>query len=53
MDIDEDLREALDLDLMDFLNILIGPSQRSGLKFPAEDAPKRHTPASVVRYIDR
>lgn len=50
---DEDLREALDLDSMDFLNFVIGLSQRSGLKIPAEDAPKLHTLAGLVRYFAR
>ncbi|MCP5290003.1 MAG: acyl carrier protein [Burkholderiaceae bacterium] len=37
---DEDLREALDLDSMDFLNFVIALSQASGVKIPEADAPK-------------
>ncbi len=50
---DEDLREALDLDSMDFLNFVIGIAQRSGLKIPDADAPRLHTMRSLVAYLSR
>jgi acyl carrier protein len=48
---DEDLREALDLDSMDFLNFVIGLSQKSGRKIPEADVPKLFTMASLLAYL--
>jgi len=39
----EDLREALDLDSMDFLNFVIGLSERTGIKIPEADNRKLYT----------
>jgi acyl carrier protein len=48
---DEDLREALDLDSMDFLNFIIGLSQRSGRSIPQTDYPKLFTVRGLVAYL--
>ena len=48
---DEDLREALDLDSMDFLNYVIGLSQRSGRSIPAADYPRLFTLRGLVAYL--
>ena len=40
---DEDLREALDLDSMDFLNFVIALHERTGLPIPEVDVPKLYT----------
>lgn len=48
---DEDLREALDLDSMDFLNFVIGLAQRSGMKIPEADTPRLRTLRGVVAYL--
>lgn len=48
---DEDLREALDLDSMDFLNFLIGLGRRSGLKIRDEDAARLSTLSGIVAYF--
>ena len=48
---DEDLREALDLDSMDFLNFVIGLGQRSGVKIPEADTPRLHTMRGLVAYL--
>lgn len=48
---DEDLREALDLDSMDFLNFVIGLSERSGRPIPEADAPRLFTMAGIVTYL--
>jgi acyl carrier protein len=48
---DEDLRDALDLDSMDFLNFMIGLGERSGVKIPEADAPKLRTLAGLVAYF--
>jgi acyl carrier protein len=50
---DEDLREALDLDSMDFLNFVIGLGQRSGMMIPESDAPRLHTLRGLVAYFSR
>lgn len=47
----EDLREALDLDSMDFLNFVIGLSERSGRPIPEADAPRLFTLGGVVAYL--
>lgn len=47
----EDLREALDLDSMDFLNFVIRLSQRSGVAIPEADASRLTTLAGLVSYL--
>jgi acyl carrier protein len=47
----EDLREALDLDSMDFLNFLIALSQASGRNIPEADAAKLATLRGLVAYL--
>jgi acyl carrier protein len=47
----QDLREALDLDSMDFLNFVIGLSQRSGVNIPEADAPKLISLGGIVAYL--
>lgn len=49
----EDLREALDLDSMDFLNFVIGLGEKTGLKIPEADAPKLHTMQGLLAYLAR
>ncbi|MBS3910398.1 MAG: acyl carrier protein [Hydrogenophaga sp.] len=49
----EDLREALDLDSMDFLNFIIGLSQGSGVNIPESDYPKLFTLAGMHGYLSR
>ena len=48
---DTDLREALDLDSMDFLNFVIGLNQRSGVAIPEADYPKLYTIRGIVSYL--
>lgn len=47
----KDLREALDLDSMDFLNFVIRLSERSGIAIPEADAPRLTTLAGLVGYL--
>lgn len=47
----EDLRAALDLDSMDFLNFVIGLSERTGRPIPEADAPKLFTMAGLIAYL--
>jgi acyl carrier protein len=49
----EDLREALDLDSMDFLNFIIGLSQGSGVPIPEADYPRMFTMKGLVNYLVR
>ncbi len=48
---DEDLRAALDLDSMDFLNFVIALNQRSGMPIPEADYPKLFTMRGLVGYL--
>lgn len=48
---DTDLREALDLDSMDFLNFVIGLHQHSGVAIPEADYPLLYTPRGIVSYL--
>jgi acyl carrier protein len=49
----EDLREALDLDSMDFLNFVIGLSEKTGRKIPEVDNPKLYTMKGLIAYLAR
>jgi acyl carrier protein len=48
---DEELREVLDLDSMDFQNLVIGLHERTGLPIPEEDYPKLFTLAGIIAYF--
>ena len=48
---DEDLREALDLDSMDFLNVLIGLHERTGIDIPEADYPQLFTLETMTGYL--
>lgn len=50
---DEDLREALDLDSMDFLNFVIALAQKTGRKIPEADTAKLFTLRGLVGYLGR
>lgn len=45
------LREQLDLDSMDFLDIVMELRKRHKIEVPAEDYPKLATMASCVSYL--
>ena len=47
----EDLREALDLDSMDFMNFVIGLAERTGLNIPEADTPRLRTLDGLVAYF--
>ena len=51
VDDDEDLRQALDLDSMDFMNFVIGLSERSRVNIPESDTPRLRTIRGVVTYL--
>lgn len=48
---EQDLREALDLDSMDFLNFVIGLHTGSGRSIPEADYPRLYTLGGVVGYL--
>ncbi len=50
---DVDLREALDLDSMDFLNFVVGLHQGGGIPIPEADYPQLFTLRGIVAYLSR
>jgi acyl carrier protein len=50
---DEDLREALDLDSMDFLNFVIALHERTGIDIPEADYPNLRTLDGITAYLQR
>lgn len=48
---DENIREALDLDSMDFLNFIIALHDRTGLAIPEADYPKLQTLDGAMGYL--
>lgn len=48
---DEDLRAALDLDSMDFMNFVIGLHQRTGIDIPEADVPRLFTLRGLCSYL--
>lgn len=47
----EDIRQALDLDSMDFLNLVIGLHQRTGVEVPEADYPRLFTLDGMAAYF--
>ena len=52
VDPDADLREAIDIDSMDFLNFITAIHHRLGLDIPEVDYPKLITLAGATAYIE-
>jgi acyl carrier protein len=50
---DEDLREALDLDSMDFMNFVVALHERTGIDIPEADYPKLRTLNGAINYLGR
>jgi acyl carrier protein len=48
---DENLREALDIDSFDFLNLLIGLHERLGVQIPEGDYSQLTTLSALVQYL--
>lgn len=46
-----DLREALDIDSMDFLNFIIAVHRRLGVEIPELDYPKLRTLDGAIGYL--
>ena len=48
---DTDLTEQLDIDSMDFLNIIVAIHDRTGMEIPERDYPKLSTLNDAVAYL--
>jgi acyl carrier protein len=48
---EDDLREALDLDSMDFMNFVIGLHERTGVAIPEADVPRLYTLRGLRDYL--
>jgi acyl carrier protein len=48
---DDHLQDDLELDSMDFLNLVAALHQRLGVSVPESDYPQIATPARAVRYL--
>lgn len=48
---DADLREALDLDSIDFLNLVTGLHERTGRQIPEADYPRLFTLDGIAAYL--
>lgn len=51
MDPNENLREALDIDSFDFLNLLIALHGKLGVEIPESDYSQLRTLSELVRYL--
>lgn len=51
IDAGEDLQEQLDLDSMDFLNVIVAIDQRTGIEIPERDYPKLTTLDGASAYL--
>jgi acyl carrier protein len=51
LDPQTDLREALDIDSMDFLNFITAIHHRLGINVPELDYPKLRTLTGAVKYL--
>jgi acyl carrier protein len=51
IDPDTDLNEQLDIDSMDFLNIVVAIHEQTGIEIPERDYPKLSTLNEAVAYL--
>jgi acyl carrier protein len=51
VDIEDDLRDAIGLDSMDFLNVVIAIHDATGIDIPERDYPQLTSLASFERYV--
>lgn len=49
---DDDMRDELDLDSMDFLNIIVAVSQKSGVTIPESDYAQVLTMDTMCQYVE-
>lgn len=48
---EEDLRAALDIDSMDFLNLIIAMHERTGVEIPEADYPRLYSLKGIAEYL--
>ena len=53
LDGDVELRGELDLDSMDFLNVMIAIAETTGIEIPERDYPEVATFSGLVNYLSR
>ena len=53
LDPNENLREALDIDSFDFLNVLVGLNEKLGVDIPEADYRQVSTLKGMVEYINK
>jgi acyl carrier protein len=51
IDPDKDLAEQLDIDSMDFLNVVVAIHDQTGIEVPERDYPKLSTLSGAVAYL--
>jgi acyl carrier protein len=51
IDPDTELAEQLDIDSMDFLNVIVAIHEQTGVEIPERDYPKLSTLNDAVRYL--
>ncbi len=51
VDPEADLAEQLDIDSMDFLNIIVAIHEQTGIEIPERDYPKLSTLSDAVSYL--
>jgi acyl carrier protein len=51
LDPDANFREELDIDSMDFLNVIVAIHERTGIEIPERDYPKLSTLNDAVSYL--
>jgi acyl carrier protein len=52
IDPDAQLAEQLDIDSMDFLNVVVVIHERTGIEIPERDYPKLSTLSDAVTYLE-
>lgn len=51
VDPDVDLAEQLDIDSIDFLNVVVSVHEQTGIEIPERDYPKLATLADAIAYL--
>jgi acyl carrier protein len=53
LDPNQNLREALDIDSFDFLNVLVGVSEKLGVNIPEAEYRRVSTLKGLIEYVNR
>jgi len=53
LDFNENLREALDIDSFDFLNVLVALNEKLGVNIPEADYRQVSTLKTMVEYVNK